>query len=206
MFRLFDKTSFMGLVNKISQLLLKSAGSWAVERGLSNASLNAPAAADENVVSGAADQDVVAQTARDRVRAVVAEQADGRGEGRAVVRAGGPRLPGSPVGGRGDEADLERAVAGRSGEEGAGRSEGQGGGRGLAQEFAAQNINVNCVAPGPVNTERSTPLTFDMKQIPSGRFAEISEVTALIRLLCGAQGRYITGQTIHVNGGFYMNN
>ena len=78
--------------------------------------------------------------------------------------------------------------------------------RALAQEFAEHNINVNCVAPGPVNTERSTPLTFDMKQIPSGRFAEISEVTALIRLLCGAQGRYITGQTIHVNGGFYINN
>ena len=78
--------------------------------------------------------------------------------------------------------------------------------RALAQEFAAQNINVNCVAPGPVNTERSTPLTFDMKQIPTGRFAEISEVTALVHLLCGAQGRYITGQTIHVNGGFYMNN
>jgi 3-oxoacyl-[acyl-carrier protein] reductase len=78
--------------------------------------------------------------------------------------------------------------------------------RALAQEFAEHNINVNCVAPGPVNTQRSTPLTFDMKQIPLGRFAEISEVTALIRLLCGAQGRYITGQTIHVNGGFYMNN
>ncbi len=78
--------------------------------------------------------------------------------------------------------------------------------RALAQEFAAHNINVNCVAPGPVNTERSTPLTFDMKQIPAGRFAEIGEVTAMIKLLCGAQGRYITGQTIHVNGGFYMNN
>jgi 3-oxoacyl-[acyl-carrier protein] reductase len=76
----------------------------------------------------------------------------------------------------------------------------------LAQEFAEHNINVNCVAPGPVNTQRSTPLTFDMKKIPLGRFAEISEVTALIKLLCGAQGRYITGQTIHVNGGFYMNN
>ncbi len=78
--------------------------------------------------------------------------------------------------------------------------------RALAQEFAAHNINVNCVAPGPVNTKRSTPLTFDMQQIPLGRFAEIPEVTALIKLLCGAQGRYITGQTIHVNGGFFMNN
>jgi 3-oxoacyl-[acyl-carrier protein] reductase len=78
--------------------------------------------------------------------------------------------------------------------------------RALAQEFAAHNINVNCVAPGPVNTVRSTPLSFDMKQIPLGRFAEISEVTALIKLLCGANGRYITGQTLHVNGGFFMNN
>ena len=78
--------------------------------------------------------------------------------------------------------------------------------RALAQEFAEHNINVNCVAPGPVKTQRSTPLTFDMKKIPLGRFAEISEVTAMIKLLCGAQGRYITGQTIHVNGGFYMNN
>ena len=45
-----------------------------------------------------------------------------------------------------------------------------------------------------------------MKQIPLGRFAEISDVTAMIKLLCSANGRYITGQTIHVNGGFYMNN
>jgi 3-oxoacyl-[acyl-carrier protein] reductase len=78
--------------------------------------------------------------------------------------------------------------------------------RALAQEFAAHNINVNCVAPGPVNTVRSTPLTFDMKNIPLGRFAEITEVTAMIRLLCGVNGRTITGQTIHVNGGYYMNN
>jgi len=78
--------------------------------------------------------------------------------------------------------------------------------RALADEFAVHNINVNCVAPGPVNTVRTTPLTFDMKQIPLGRFAEISDVTAMIKLLCSANGRYITGQTIHVNGGFYMNN
>ena len=78
--------------------------------------------------------------------------------------------------------------------------------RALAQEFAAQNINVNCVAPGPVDTHRSTPLTFDMKQIPFGRFAAIDEVNAMVKLLCSKEGRYITGQTIHVNGGFYMNN
>ena len=78
--------------------------------------------------------------------------------------------------------------------------------RALAQEFAEHNINVNCVAPGPVNTLRSTPLTFDMKKIPLNRFAEITEVTAMIKLLCSANGRYITGQTMHVNGGFFMNN
>jgi 3-oxoacyl-[acyl-carrier protein] reductase len=78
--------------------------------------------------------------------------------------------------------------------------------RALAQEFAAHNININCVAPGPVDTVRSTPLTFDMKKIPMERFAAIGDVTAMIKLLCGASGRYITGQTLHVNGGFYMNN
>ena len=38
-----------------------------------------------------------------------------------------------------------------------------------------------------------------------GRFAEPSEVVAMVKLLCSADGRYITGQTIHVNGGLYMN-
>lgn len=78
--------------------------------------------------------------------------------------------------------------------------------RALAVEFAGSNINVNYVAPGPVNTHRHTPLAFDMSRIPMGRFAETSEVAAMVMLLCSRQGRYITGQTLHVNGGFYMNN
>ena len=78
--------------------------------------------------------------------------------------------------------------------------------RALAVEFAAHNINVNCVAPGPSNTVRTTPLQFDMKRIPMGRFAEASEVVATIMMLCGRDGRFITGQTIHVNGGLFMNN
>ena len=41
--------------------------------------------------------------------------------------------------------------------------------------------------------------------IPLGRLAEPSEVVAMVKLLCSANGRYITGQTIHVNGGLYMN-
>lgn len=77
--------------------------------------------------------------------------------------------------------------------------------RALALELAADNINVNYVSPGPANTVRETPFQFDMKRIPLGRFAEPSEVVAMVKLLCSADGRYITGQTIHVNGGLYMN-
>jgi len=78
--------------------------------------------------------------------------------------------------------------------------------RALAAELAAHNINVNCVAPGPANTVRTTPLQFDMKRIPMGRFAEPNEIVATVLMLCGRDGRFITGQTIHVNGGVFMNN
>lgn len=78
--------------------------------------------------------------------------------------------------------------------------------RSLAYEFAARRINVNCIAPGPVNTIRATPSKTDPKTIPWGRFAEVDEVAAVARMLCGPKGRYITGQTIHVNGGMFMNN
>ena len=77
--------------------------------------------------------------------------------------------------------------------------------RALALELAAHDINVNYVSPGPANTVRETPLQFDMKRIPLGRLAEPSEVVAMVKLLCGPEGRYITGQTIHINGGLYMN-
>ncbi len=76
--------------------------------------------------------------------------------------------------------------------------------RALAHELAEKNINVNYVAPGPVNTVRTIPARIDVSTIPMGRFAEIEEVTAVVRMLCVPRGRYVTGQTIHVNGGFYM--
>jgi len=76
--------------------------------------------------------------------------------------------------------------------------------RALALELAERNINVNYVAPGPANTVREAPLKFDMSAIPLGRFAEPSEVAAVVKMLCGAEGRYITGQTLHVNGGLHM--
>jgi len=59
---------------------------------------------------------------------------------------------------------------------------------------------------GDPDLVRETPSQFDMKRIPLGRFAEPSEVVAMVKLLCSPDGRYITGQTIHVNGGLYMNN
>jgi 3-oxoacyl-[acyl-carrier protein] reductase len=77
--------------------------------------------------------------------------------------------------------------------------------RALALELAAHNINVNYVSPGPANTVRETPIQFDLKRIPLGRLAEPSDVVAMVKLLCSPQGRYVTGQTIHVNGGLYMN-
>jgi len=78
--------------------------------------------------------------------------------------------------------------------------------RALALELAAHNINVNYVAPGPANTVRDGPFKFDTTRIPLGRFAEPAEIVATVMMLCGRDGRFITGQTIHVNGGLFMNN
>jgi 3-oxoacyl-[acyl-carrier protein] reductase len=80
--------------------------------------------------------------------------------------------------------------------------------RALALELAPKNINVNYLAPGPANTQRDPdkPFSFDLKKIPFGRFTEPSEIVNMIMLLCGREGRFITGQSIHVNGGVFMNN
>jgi 3-oxoacyl-[acyl-carrier protein] reductase len=78
--------------------------------------------------------------------------------------------------------------------------------RALALEFAPHNINVNYIAPGPSNTVRDYPFTFDLKRVPFGRFAEPAEIVAIVMMLCGHEGRFVTGQTIHVNGGLFMNN
>jgi len=77
--------------------------------------------------------------------------------------------------------------------------------RALAVELAPNNINVNYVSPGPANTERDEPFSFDLKRIPMGRFAEVTEIAAMVRLLCSHDGRYITGQSVHINGGLFLN-
>src|ERR1035437_5511321 len=78
--------------------------------------------------------------------------------------------------------------------------------RALALELAEHNITVNYVAPGPANTVRDGPFKFDTNRIPFGRFAEPAEIVAMVMMLCGRDGRFVTGQTIHVNGGLFMNN
>lgn len=79
----------------------------------------------------------------------------------------------------------------------------------LAMEFAAQGITVNCVAPGKIGGPRSATSGHGGKipgggMPPVGREGTFEEVAAMVRTLCLPTGRYITGQTIHVDGGLYL--
>ncbi len=76
----------------------------------------------------------------------------------------------------------------------------------LAVELAPHGITANCVVPGTIATERgasagAAPAT---PQNLVGRLGEPEEIASMVSLLCGPAGRYITGQTIHVNGGSYL--
>jgi 3-oxoacyl-[acyl-carrier protein] reductase len=78
-----------------------------------------------------------------------------------------------------------------------------------ARELARERITVNAVAPGFVKTEihRGMPEEVTrqfLEQIPLGHFAEIEDVVMPVLFLCAPQSGYITGQVLHVNGGFYM--
>jgi 3-oxoacyl-[acyl-carrier protein] reductase len=79
----------------------------------------------------------------------------------------------------------------------------------LAQEMAARNITVNCVAPGFITTAMTDALTEDQKQkiaanIPAGYLGEPKDVSGAVVFLASEEARYITGQTIHANGGLAM--
>ena len=79
--------------------------------------------------------------------------------------------------------------------------------RALAKELAADGIRVNCVSPGNINTTRPahrSPRIEAKGTIPLGRWGESEEIAAVVRFLCGSGGGFITGQTIHVNGGQMM--
>jgi 3-oxoacyl-[acyl-carrier protein] reductase len=78
--------------------------------------------------------------------------------------------------------------------------------RGLASEFAPHNIRVNVVSPGSIDTSRANPEWYqgrppDSAGIPLGRQGKVDEIAATCLFLVSEDGGFITGQTIHVNGG-----
>ena len=79
----------------------------------------------------------------------------------------------------------------------------------LAAEIASRNITVNCVAPGFVTTAMTDALTPDQKtailaRIPAGRLGDSKDVAAAVVYLASEEAQYVTGQTLHVNGGMAM--
>lgn len=79
----------------------------------------------------------------------------------------------------------------------------------LAYEVASRGITVNCVAPGFIETPMTGGLTDEQKsrilgQIPAGRMGHPDEIAAAVLYLSSAQAAYVTGATLHVNGGMAM--
>ncbi|MFT0637928.1 3-oxoacyl-[acyl-carrier-protein] reductase [Staphylococcus ureilyticus] len=78
-----------------------------------------------------------------------------------------------------------------------------------AKELASRNITVNAVAPGFIVSDMTDALSDDLKdqmlqQIPLARFGEDTDIANTVAFLASDKARYITGQTIHVNGGMFM--
>jgi 3-oxoacyl-[acyl-carrier protein] reductase len=81
--------------------------------------------------------------------------------------------------------------------------------RALARELGSRSITVNCVAPGFIDTDMTRELAQEHRdlmlgQIPLGRFGAVEEIAALVGFICSDAAAYITGETIHINGGMYM--
>ncbi|QIV94883.1 3-oxoacyl-ACP reductase FabG [Allofrancisella frigidaquae] len=79
----------------------------------------------------------------------------------------------------------------------------------LAYEVASRNITVNVVAPGFIATDMTDKLTEEQKtfiagKIPSGQMGQPIDIANTVAFLASEEARYITGQTLHVNGGMYM--
>jgi 3-oxoacyl-[acyl-carrier protein] reductase len=82
--------------------------------------------------------------------------------------------------------------------------------RALAREIGSRNITVNCIAPGFIDTDMTKALGADqhaslLTQIPLGRLGAPGDIAAACAFLASPQAAYITGTTLHVNGGMYMN-
>lgn len=79
----------------------------------------------------------------------------------------------------------------------------------LAKEVASRGITVNAIAPGFIDTDMTKELSDDQKeaifaQVPANRLGQPEEIAATVAFLASQQAAYITGETIHVNGGMYM--
>jgi 3-oxoacyl-[acyl-carrier protein] reductase len=79
----------------------------------------------------------------------------------------------------------------------------------LAQEVGSRNITVNCVAPGFIDTDMTRALTDAQRatlveRIPLGRLGLPDDVAHAVAFLASREAGYITGATLHVNGGMYM--
>jgi 3-oxoacyl-[acyl-carrier protein] reductase len=79
----------------------------------------------------------------------------------------------------------------------------------LAQEIASRGITVNCVAPGMISTPMTDALDDNQRNrllgaIPAGRFGEGRDVATCVVFLASEEAAYVTGQTLHVNGGMAM--
>jgi 3-oxoacyl-[acyl-carrier protein] reductase len=79
--------------------------------------------------------------------------------------------------------------------------------RALAKALAEHHIRVNCVSPGHIETTRAADRAERPQAtglIPLGRYGKPEEIASVVRFLCGPGADYITGQTVHVNGGMHM--
>ena len=106
----------------------------------------------------------------------------------------------SVVGSMGNSGQCNYAAT-KAGAEGMARS--------LARELGSRSITVNCVAPGFIDTDMTRALADAQRdalqsQIPLGRLGEPDDIAATVAFLASDAGQYITGETIHVNGGLYM--
>lgn len=119
-----------------------------------------------------------------------------------LIRAGGGAIVniGGQTGHKG-ATDRAHVIAAKAGLAGLTKA--------LALDLAPHRITVNCVVPGTIETLRGLPGAPERPEHrrtppPIGRRGEPEEVAAVVRMLCGPEARYITGQAIHVNGGGFM--
>ena len=79
----------------------------------------------------------------------------------------------------------------------------------LAREVGSRNITINCVAPGFIETDMTRSLAQDqvkrlVENVPLGRLGRVEDIAAAVTFLCSPGAGYITGATLHVNGGMHM--